>query len=196
MFTWKHQTGLLLLGILIILAGCSRGPLVRKTTQDDPMLDTEYYAPSGPHALPDPQFGEYGLESTTYDPFLSTDRGERIGNEAYSTSSHLQTVYFDFDKYSLRPDAAETLKNNAWYLLDNPHIRVLVEGHCDDRGSNEYNMSLGEKRAKEVRDYLIQTGVAPDRVKIISYGEEKPAAPNGTEEGWALNRRAEFKVTR
>jgi peptidoglycan-associated lipoprotein len=183
---------------VVLLAACSSvGP--RKTDED--MDDTRYVEPTDPNDLPEPEIGVTDIadidETAVSLDTEPTPRGERIGSETYvEASGDLETVYFDFDKHNLRPDAAQTLKENAAFLLDNPDARVLLEGHCDDRGTNEYNMSLGEKRSKEVRDYLIQAGVLGDRVKIISYGEERPAAPNGAEEGWALNRRAEFKIAR
>jgi peptidoglycan-associated lipoprotein len=106
----------------------------------------------------------------------------------------LQTVYFDYDKYNLRPDAMNTLNSNLNWLRNNPDARVLIEGHCDERGSEEYNLSLGDKRAKEVMSYLIKSGIDSSRLYTISYGEEFPVDPGHNEEAWSKNRRAEFKV--
>lgn len=192
---WRVPIALLAMALLI---GCT-GPSKRRdrAREEEEIIEYEEFEPTTAEQLPEPRIGEDALIDEQ-SIGLDSDRGERIGNELYITppEGELQTVYFDFDKYHLRPDALATLKNNAVYLIDHADARVLVEGHCDDRGSQEYNLSLGEKRAKEVRDYLIKAGVHPDRVKIISYGEERPAAPNGTEEGWGLNRRAEFKLAR
>ena len=104
------------------------------------------------------------------------------------------TVYFDFDKFSLRPDARSGLDNNYQLLVDFPDAIVKVEGHCDERGTIEYNLSLGEKRAHAVMDYLVGLGIDPGRVSIISYGKERPVAMGSNEEAWSKNRRAEFLI--
>ncbi len=106
----------------------------------------------------------------------------------------VQTIYFDFDKYDLRSDARATLAANAEWLKSNTSWRILIEGHCDERGTNEYNMALGDRRANSARNYLISAGVSPARVRTISYGEERPAAPGHDEASWARNRRAEFVI--
>jgi len=108
--------------------------------------------------------------------------------------NQLQTVYFDFDKYNLRPDAKASLDANAALLKEFPDAIVKVEGHCDERGTVEYNLSLGEKRAKAVQDYLAGLGIAGNRLSIISYGKEKPVDMGHTEAAWAKNRRAEFRI--
>ncbi len=106
--------------------------------------------------------------------------------------SSLKRVGFEYDQYVLTADARETLKNNAIYLKAKG-VRVQIEGHCDERGSDEYNLALGENRALTVKSYLVSLGVPADRMSIISYGEEIPLVMANTEEAWAQNRRAEFK---
>ena len=109
--------------------------------------------------------------------------------------SLFETVYFDFDKSDLRQDARTILSKNAEILLKNKALKkVRIEGHCDERGSAEYNMALGERRANSVQQYLVTLGVQPDRLSVISYGKEKPAVIGSSEEVWAKNRRAEFKA--
>lgn len=105
-----------------------------------------------------------------------------------------QRIYFDYDKYDIRADAAEILKENAKYLKENKDVVIQVEGHCDDRGSNEYNLALGEKRAKAAKQYLVNLGIAKKRISTISFGEEKPLVPGSDESAWAQNRRAEFVI--
>jgi peptidoglycan-associated lipoprotein len=107
----------------------------------------------------------------------------------------LKTVYFDFDKYNLRPEAKELLKANAAVLKDNPDVTVSIEGHCDERGTVEYNLALGEKRATAAKQYLVDMGIAAGRLRTISYGEERPADPGHNEGAWAKNRRAAFVRT-
>jgi peptidoglycan-associated lipoprotein len=107
----------------------------------------------------------------------------------------LETVYFDFDKYNLKSDAKARLAVNARVLESNPEVTILIEGHCDERGTEEYNLALGERRAKSARDYLIDLGVAASRIRTISYGEERPADPGHNEAAWDKNRRADFVRT-
>lgn len=108
--------------------------------------------------------------------------------------SQFVTIYFDFDKYNLRSDAKAGLDKNYQLLKQFPNAIIKIEGHCDERGTIEYNLSLGEKRAKAAQDYLIGLGVEPHRISIISYGKERPVDPRHNEEAWAKNRRAEFRV--
>ncbi|MFP4037629.1 MAG: peptidoglycan-associated lipoprotein Pal [Desulfobacteraceae bacterium] len=105
-----------------------------------------------------------------------------------------ENIYFDFDKSEIKPEAQATLKEKAGWLKQNPEYSVRIEGHCDERGTNEYNLALGERRANAAKKYLISLGVSEDRVRTISYGEERPADPRHNEEAWAKNRRDEFKL--
>ncbi|MBW1806752.1 MAG: peptidoglycan-associated lipoprotein Pal [Deltaproteobacteria bacterium] len=105
----------------------------------------------------------------------------------------LVTVHFGFNDSSLSDEARNAMGNNAEYLGIHKKIRVQIEGHCDERGSTEYNLSLGERRAMAVKNYLVKLGVEPGRLEIISYGEERPAETGASEDAWAQNRRAEFR---
>jgi peptidoglycan-associated lipoprotein len=106
----------------------------------------------------------------------------------------LTTIYFDYDKSDIRSDAREIMGQNGQSLTDHPEAIIRIEGHCDERGTDEYNMALGERRANTARDYLVNYGVAAERMSTISYGESRPVAPGHDESSWAQNRRAEFKV--
>jgi peptidoglycan-associated lipoprotein len=106
----------------------------------------------------------------------------------------LKDVNFDFDRYDLRPDAREILKGHAAWLKANPQSRVEVEGHCDERGTSEYNLALGSKRAESAKRYLIDLGISPSALSTISYGEELPLCREQNEACWAKNRRAHFVV--
>jgi peptidoglycan-associated lipoprotein len=101
-------------------------------------------------------------------------------------------IFFDFDKHTIRPDAARTLDANLQWMKANPSAPILIEGHCDERGTNAYNLVLGERRAKAAQEYLVSRGVAATRITIISYGEERPTCTAQTEACWAKNRRAAF----
>lgn len=105
----------------------------------------------------------------------------------------LETVYFDYDAFTLSPEARQTLERNAAWLKVNPTVKITVEGHCDERGSDEYNLALGERRALAVKNYLAILGVSEDRLAAVSYGEERPAATGHDETAWSKNRRGEFR---
>ncbi|HEU4368349.1 MAG TPA: peptidoglycan-associated lipoprotein Pal [Methylomirabilota bacterium] len=108
----------------------------------------------------------------------------------FAAIPQLRAIFFDFDRYEIRPDAARTLDANIDWLKSNPTAPVLIEGHCDERGTNAYNLALGERRAKATRDYLVAHGVAAARLTILSYGEERPVCTARNEACWARNRRA------
>jgi peptidoglycan-associated lipoprotein len=109
-------------------------------------------------------------------------------------SSPMKDIYFDFDRYDLSADARTILRSNAEWLKNNSNARVEIEGHCDERGTNEYNLALGAKRAQAAREYLVTLGVAAGRLSTISYGEEIPVCKEGTESCWRQNRRARFVI--
>jgi peptidoglycan-associated lipoprotein len=109
-------------------------------------------------------------------------------------SAALRDVYFDFDRYDVRGGDKGTLDENAKWLKSNQSALLLIEGHADERGTNEYNLALGERRAKATRDYLVSVGIDAGRITVISYGEERPTCTEKTEGCWAKNRRAHFLV--
>lgn len=110
--------------------------------------------------------------------------------------SIFRDVLFDYDKYDIKTDARPALDAVAAYLGSNKGINIVVEGHCDDRGTNEYNLALGERRAKSAKNYLTSLGVSPDRMIIITFGEEKPVCTAQNESCWQQNRRAHFVVVK
>lgn len=119
---------------------------------------------------------------------------DRLRQGEKASSSPVKDVYFAFDSYDLRPDARETLKANADWLKAHPSVRVEIEGHCDERGTNQYNLALGAQRAQAAKEYLVTLGIARERLSTISYGEEVPACREQTEECWQKNRRDRFVV--
>jgi len=122
----------------------------------------------------------------------SLDALRRGQSTATAPGSALKEIYFDFDRYDLSSDARTTLKASGEWLRSNPSIRVEIEGHCDERGTSEYNLALGAKRAQAAKDYLVSLGVAPDRLSTISYGEEIPLCREHDESCWSKNRRDRF----
>jgi peptidoglycan-associated lipoprotein len=111
-----------------------------------------------------------------------------IAGEVFE-SKMLKDIHFDFDKYDIRPGDAEILKENAALLMKNPGVKIQIEGHCDERGTEEYNLALGERRANSAKRYLSSLGLTADRISTISYGKLKPLDPGHNEEAWAKNRR-------
>jgi len=105
-------------------------------------------------------------------------------------SKLFKDIHFDFDKYDIRPGDAEILRGNAALLSKYHTVKVQIEGHCDERGTNEYNLALGERRANSTKKYLVSLGISQDRISSISYGEERPLDPGHNEEAWGKNRRA------
>ncbi|MCX7769809.1 MAG: peptidoglycan-associated lipoprotein Pal [Proteobacteria bacterium] len=102
-------------------------------------------------------------------------------------------IHFDFDKYDIKKEYVSVLKEIAEYLKANPDIRILIEGHCDERGTREYNLQLGMRRAESAKKYLVDLGIDEKRIETISYGEDRPLINEQNESAWAKNRRCEFK---
>lgn len=137
-----------------------------------------------------------GAEGSEFSDGLNTSINQEDLLFDRNSPSGLELVYFDTNKYTLRPDAREALKRNAEKIKQTPGVIVQIEGHCDERNTQEYNLALGEKRALAVRTYLVQLGVSGDRLLTISYGEESPIALGHDEESWRQNRRCEFNRAR
>ena len=127
----------------------------------------------------------------TYADSVTLPPSSLIGDVAFF-DANMQDIFFDLDDYSVRGDARAILQANARSLAERPNILITIEGHCDERGSDRYNLVLGDRRANAARDYLISLGVAANRIETISYGEERPFCEERTEECWQLNRRARF----
>jgi peptidoglycan-associated lipoprotein len=108
--------------------------------------------------------------------------------------AHVQDIFFDYDTADIRPDAQATLQNDANWLNAHPTVKIVVGGYCDERGSDEYNLALGQRRADAAKNALVTMGVAADRMRVISYGKEKPFCSESTEQCWQLNRRAGFAL--
>lgn len=132
--------------------------------------------------------GEGELEKT-----LVTKKEPGIEGEVFE-SKLLKDIHFDFDKYDVRPVDEAILKENAAFLKNNPKMKIQIEGHCDERGTVEYNLALGERRANHTKKYLVFLGIPSDRISTISYGKERPSDKGHHEEAWARNRRAHIVV--
>ena len=131
------------------------------------------------------------------EPLLSEEVQEELPEDLalLNARGYLEDVFFDTDRWDIKPEFREALARNVAWLQQHRSIQILIEGHCDERNTREYNLALGERRAASVRDYLVFLGVPAERVRTISYGEERPFALGHGEYVWQLNRRAHFVIT-
>jgi peptidoglycan-associated lipoprotein len=173
-----------LLTISLAAAGCSPSA----TNKPEPATGSSAAAKP---ATPGPGEGQRGAtgESTTGQSSL-----DDLQKGKPPTPGPLKDIYFSFDRYDLEGEARETLKVNADWLKRNPAVRIEIEGHTDERGTNEYNLALGAKRAQAAKDYLITLGISTERLSTISYGEEIPVCKEQNESCWRQNRHARFVI--
>ena len=138
-----------------------------------------------------PTFAEELLEPKS-EAWVEEHRDELM---IYGRSTRpLKAIFFDFDSYAIRPDMKPRLREAARFLFKHPEVRLELQGNCDERGSSEYNLALGEKRALAVKRYLVNLGVSPERLETVSFGEERPLDPGHNERAWALNRRVDLVI--
>jgi peptidoglycan-associated lipoprotein len=189
------MTSVLLFAVL--LAGCAKRPATTQASAPAPTAAAATTPGSGaattPPAMAAPPGGGATTAPATAAPSTAAPTARPEVSE-FRSVPELRDVFFDFDKYDIRQADAKVLDSNATWLKSNANHLVLIEGHCDERGTNEYNLALGERRAKSAMNYLVSQGVQASRITIISYGEERPACNEKTEECWAKNRRAHFLV--
>lgn len=153
--------------------------------------------PTPPASQPaEPARPSAGTEVTEPNPTEPVQRTEIAdeGVDALNARGVLKTIYFEYDSDVLSDEARAALQDNAKWLRGNPQRTIRIEGHADDRGTIEYNLSLGQRRADSVREYLSSLGVDVSTVEVISYGEERPATDGESESAWSKNRRAEFRI--
>jgi peptidoglycan-associated lipoprotein len=168
-------SGVLVVGALFVLAGCAG----KETVEEEPIIEPDVTEPTDALTGEDIRLVEQPEDIIYIEPETTT----------------FEDIHFDFDQYRVRPVDEPTLQRIGSWLKDNVEVRVLIEGHCDERGTNEYNMALGEQRALAARRYLIGLGVSAERLSTISYGEERPVDWRSTEDAWAKNRRSHFVVS-
>ncbi|HYO13029.1 MAG TPA: peptidoglycan-associated lipoprotein Pal [Thermoanaerobaculia bacterium] len=179
---------ILLLAVgLLAAAGCGRK---KAQTAPDAAAPAAYEAPA-PAPAPAP----------TAEPAAPAPEPDPLAGDLASVNEHLRRqgllgdVYFDYDRAELSSETRDRLARNARFLTEHPQFRLTIEGHCDERGTSEYNLALGERRAAAVREYLSSLGVSSDRLTTLSYGKERPVCTEEDESCWRLNRRAHHVVT-
>jgi peptidoglycan-associated lipoprotein len=185
----RNLSSMIILSGALAFAGCSS-----TTTPTTEPSATAAATPAPAETTKKVDSGKTTESTTKAPPSSSLDALQRGESTATAASSPLKDVYFDFDRYDLRADSREILKANSAWLKANPAAQIQIEGHCDERGTTEYNVALGSRRAESVKDYLVTLGTSADRLSTISYGEEVPVCREQTEECWQNNRRVRFVV--
>lgn len=167
-----------MLALAVLVTGCPKRPGTTMTSAPPP---------SGPGSA-----GQAAGMVAAATPSPSRGAATTPPPSEFTATERLKDIHFDFDKYDIRPEDAKILDANAAWLKSRPDDVLLVEGHCDERGTVEYNLALGERRAKAAMSYLVAQGVQARRITLISYGKERPACTEHTETCWAKNRRSHF----
>jgi len=188
----KKQTAsvLLVLGSCVLLAtgGCAKNEMVKKDEGIAPVASAPVKAPVNTEVVKEQPVKQAPVAESTVGEI------QKNSGQIEELKSALAKIYFDFDSYKLSGTARSDLVKNAKLLKKDSVGKVRIEGNCDERGSDEYNLALGENRAKVAMQYLVTLGITAERLSVISYGKEKPADPGHDEAAWARNRRDEFTV--
>ena len=175
--------------VMLMASGCAKNEMVKKDEGIAPVATTPVKAPVKTEAVKEQPVKQAKVaESNMGD--VQKNAGQIEG-----LKSALNKIYFDFDSYKLSEPARSNLVKYAELIRKDSAEKVSIEGNCDERGSDEYNLALGEKRAKAAMQYLVTLGIPAERLSVISYGKEKPADPGHDDAAWAKNRRDEFVVT-
>jgi peptidoglycan-associated lipoprotein len=179
-----------------VLAGCAKRPALTQASAPPPAA-----APAPPPPPPPMVVQETVKETVVATPPAAPPATAapatpapttRPSPKEFAVNPNVKDIFFDFDKYNIKPEAAQILDSDAAWLKANPGQLVLIEGHCDERGTVEYNLVLGERRAKAAMNYLVAQGVQASRFTVISYGKERPFCTEHNEACWSQNRRAHF----
>lgn len=178
----------------LFAGGCAKKDLVKK---DEAASLAETAKPAETSSV-NPLPKETGAKEEPFEEVSAASQAAgdiaKSAEAAVESESEFEKIFFDFDSSSLAPAARDTLVKNAKLMEKRAGVKIRIEGHCDERGSDEYNMALGEKRARVAMQYLVALGVPADRLAVISYGKEKPADPGNNEAAMAKNRRDEFVI--
>ena len=206
----RVQKALIAVALVLALVSCARRPSLTQTPAPSAGGSWTGQGPSGARATPSAQSagartngagqavarasdtrqgGTRPPDATAVGPGVA-----RVAPDGFKEVPELRVALFDFDKYDIRPDAAKVLRDNAVWLKSRPADLVLIEGHADERGTFEYNLALGDRRAASTKAFLVRQGVRADRITTISYGEARPTCTAQTEECWARNRRGQLRI--
>ncbi len=179
--------------VLLALAACTK-PIVSSGPSGSAAYESEAQRQAGEGgagsagSISEEALGGSGSgDSTALSPAEAAAAREAFENE---------DIYFEYDSALLTPQAQNILRSKAQYMKDSPGVQIIIEGHCDERGTNEYNLALGEQRARIAQQYLVALGIPVSRITTVSYGEERPADSGHSEDSWVKNRRAHFLIVR
>jgi peptidoglycan-associated lipoprotein len=175
----------LVLLLALVASGCAK-----QAAQQQPETTPSQEAPPVVSTMPSQEVTGFRDQSVSESAAATTTFGSE------QTIPQLQRIFFEYDQFTLSDQARSILTGNAAYLRANPSQRIVIEGHTDERGSDEYNLALGERRARAALNYLVSLGIGAERLSILSYGEERPMVSGSDESAWSQNRRAEFKGIR
>ncbi len=187
---WAVLMGVLFLSVGVFLVSCSKKEIKSEPLVSKPSPTAEEEAEKAKKRVRIKEEGP--SEQELREKALKEEEARRLREAAEKAKFETEDIHFEFDQYILSDEAKKILEKKAQWLKQNPAVKVLIEGHCDERGSAEYNMALGQRRADAAMQYLISLGISANRLATISYGEEKPLDPRSNEEAWAKNRRAHF----
>ena len=192
MFQFRRVIVFVAIGAAIFV-GCAKRPALTTASAPAPTGGAEVQAAPATPAAPAPAPAA-AAPAPAPAPVTAAPEPPRPAPKDFAAIDALKPIHFDFDRYEIRAGDRRILDANAAWLKQNNNQLVLIEGHCDERGTNEYNLGLGERRARATMNYLVGQGVQANRITIVSYGEERPACAEKNESCWAKNRRAAFLV--
>ncbi len=176
-----------IISLTLLLAGCPKRPAMTAATAPPPVPPAAVAPPTPAPPAPAPV-----APAPVAPPTAPAPAPAPAPPKEYRNNTALKQIFFAFDKADIRPDDAQTLDASAAYLKANPNQLVLIEGHCDERGTSEYNLALGERRAKAAMNYLMANGIEASRITTISYGKERPVCTEKNEACWSKNRNDTF----
>jgi len=183
--TYRSSSLAMATGALLVLAGCGSAPKPENPTPQRAPTPTTVAEPSAPST---------GAGAPAAGDATAADEARRREDANRARAVLAQRIYFDYDRSDLTPQARATLNAQLEVLRNYPAVTIMISGHADERGSDEYNLALGNRRANSVRQFLVQYGVLSGRMQTVSYGEEQPAVNGHGETAWSQNRRAEFQI--
>ena len=188
---------IVIMTLILFVPSCSKkkisyGPAVTPTAEEQAQQKADEEARQkeleGQKAIKEEALKEESLEKEGLT--------EKVGKERKLTEFENEDIYYEFDSIRLSPEAQDILRKKGQWLQENPQVTVTIEGHCDNRGTNEYNLALGDRRAHSAKIFLIELGLDESRFQTISYGEERPVDSGEDEKAWAKNRRAHFVINK
>ena len=189
----NHKNWAFLVLVLVIFVGFLAPSCGKKELKSEPVMSEDE---ARRRAEEEARKREQERQASIREETLKEEqlKSERENFQSEREMFENEDILFEFDSASLAVEAQEILRKKAAWLGENPRARVIIEGHCDERGTNEYNLALGDRRASSAKSFLVDLGIADSRLTTISYGEEQPIDSHSTEDAWAQNRRAHFAI--